>query len=180
MFEFLRSLDGDRTAAVAGQIPADWRLSEGDYEIRRQQLYDIEAQILRTLGFQTHVALPYALAVNYLQTLDALNDAKASSLAKRTFAHLNAALLSPQMLYLTHQPNVLATASIYHAARETGVVLPDVEWWEVFDVDREELGFLVVAQRSVEPFAAEEKRRWGSKGAPLTVNGLRAVIDEVV
>lgn len=64
--------------------------------------------------------------------------------------YLNAALLSPQMLYLTHQPHALATAAIYSAARDLGAKMPQCEWWEVFDVDREELGFLVVGMRSVD------------------------------
>lgn len=38
---------------------------------------------------------------------------------------------------------------MYLAAREVGVKLPGVEWWEVFDVEREELGFLVVGLRSL-------------------------------
>lgn len=59
------------------------------------------------------------------------------------------------MLYLTHQPNALAVASIYLAAREEGVSLPSVEWWEVFDVEREELGFLVVAFLSIEGWYKE-------------------------
>jgi len=54
------------------------------------------------------------------------------------------------MLYLTHQPNALAVAAIYLAARQEEVSLPSVEWWEVFDVEREELGFLVVAFLSLE------------------------------
>jgi hypothetical protein len=32
--------------------------------------------------------------------------------------------------------------------------MPECEWWEVFDVEREELGFLVVGMRSVEGWAA--------------------------
>jgi len=54
------------------------------------------------------------------------------------------------MLYLTHQPAALATAAIYLAARDGGVKMPDVEWWEVFDCEREELGFLVVGMGSLE------------------------------
>ena len=73
-----------------------------------------------------------------------------SAIARRAIAHLNTALLSPQFLYLTHQPYALATAAIYLAAREVGVKLPGNEWWEVFDVDREELGFLVVAMMSMQ------------------------------
>jgi hypothetical protein len=71
-------------------------------------------------------------------------------IGKKVVGYLNAALLSPQMLYLTSQPNALAVAAIYNAARDVGVKMPECEWWEVFDVDREELGFLVVGMRSVE------------------------------
>jgi hypothetical protein len=82
---------------------------------------------------------------------------------------LNAALFSPQLLYLTHQPNSLAVAAIYLAARETGAKLVDCEWWEVFDVEREELGFLVVAMRSMESFARAEEEKWMWRAVPMTV-----------
>jgi hypothetical protein len=64
------------------------------------------------------------------------------------------------MLYLTHQPNALATAAVYLSAREEGVRLPDVAWWEVFDVEREALGFLVVGMGSLEGFVESERKRW--------------------
>lgn len=72
------------------------------------------------------------------------------ALGARAVAYLNTALLSPQMLYLTSQPHALAVAAVYNAARDVGAKMPECEWWEVFDVDREELGFLVVGMRSVE------------------------------
>jgi len=71
-------------------------------------------------------------------------------IARHVVEYLNSALLSPQMLYLTSQPNALAVAAIYNAARDIGAKMPECEWWEVFDVDREELGFLVVGMRSVD------------------------------
>jgi hypothetical protein len=43
---------------------------------------------------------------------------------------------------------------VYNAARDVGAKMPECEWWEVFDVDREELGFLVVGMRSVEGWGA--------------------------
>ena len=154
-----------------------WHLSEGDLEVARNRLYKIESTIARVLGFQTHVALPYSLCINYLQTLDVSSSTAGSAVAKRAFAHLNTALFSPQLLYLTYQPSALATAAIYLAARETGVGLPETEWWEVFDVDREDLGFLVVALRSVEGFAVEEKDKWGRLKVPLTVEELQAELE---
>lgn len=59
-------------------------------------------------------------------------------------------------------------AAIYLAARETGVRLPEVEWWEVFDVEREELGFLVVALQSMYEWAKEESRKWCKRKIPMT------------
>jgi hypothetical protein len=151
--------------------PDSYYVSEGTYQTRREQLTKIETIILKVLGFQTHVALPYNLCINYLQALDVFVDHDAASrLAKRAFSHLNSALLSPQFLYLTHQPPALATAAIYLAAKEVGVKLPDTEWWEVFDTDREELGFLVVAMLSMEGFVKEEKAKWEGKRVPLTLD----------
>jgi cyclin L len=155
----------------------DWNLSEGELEIARNRLYSVEALVLRSLGFQTHVALPYSLCVNYLQTLDVSSSTSGPIVAKRAFAYLNTALLSPQLLYLTHQPSAIATAAIYLAARETGVSLPQTSWWEVFDVDREDLGFIVLALKSVETFAAEEQRKWSSRKVPLTVEELQAEME---
>jgi cyclin L len=155
----------------------EYYVSEGTYEIRKEILFDNEQRILKTLGFQLQVALPFTLSITYLQALDVFKDPKASHLAKRTIAHLNTALLSPQLLYLTHQPPALATAAIYLAAKEVGVKLPDVEWWEIFDTDREELGFLVVGLLSVKSFSAEEKRRWVDRKVPLTVETIQAEVE---
>lgn len=178
-FCFLSSLPSGElaTSEADGKLSSEWQLSEGDYERARDRLYAIEAQILRTLGFQTHVALPQPLCINYLQTLDAFGSPEdGSAVAKRAFEHLNSALLSPQLVYLTHQPHALAVSAIYLAAREVDVKLPGVEWWEVFDVDREELGFLVVALRSIEGFAVEEMQKWGRRKAPVTVAELQEEI----
>lgn len=136
--------------------PKSYYVSEADYFAFQNRLLAIEARILYTLSFDTHVSLPHPLAVTYLQTLDFLSQPK-STISLRTIQHLNTALLSPQMLYLTHQPHALATAAIYNAARDVGAKMPECEWWEVFDVDREELGFLVVAMRSVETCMRKQK-----------------------
>jgi hypothetical protein len=144
-------------------------ISEGTYERRRTTLFTTEQRILRTLGFNVHVNLPYTLCITYLQALDVFTHPRAPELAKRAIEYLNTALLSPQLLYLTHQPPQLATAAIYLAAREVGIKLPEVEWWEVFDTDREELGFLCVGMLSVEGFARQERDKWEGKRVPLTV-----------
>ncbi|KAI0141834.1 cyclin [Xylariaceae sp. FL1272] len=127
-------------------------LSDTAFRTFHTRVLALEARILYKLGFDTHVALPHGLAVTYLQTLDFCGHSSRSSITRRVVALLNTALLSPQMLYLTHQPNALAVAAIYSAARDPdiGAKMPECAWWEVFDVDREELGFLVVGMRSLE------------------------------
>lgn len=150
--------------------PETYDLSEGSYQAERLVLLRTESTILRTLGFNTHVALPHAIALTYLQTLGVSE----SRVAQRVFEHLNAALFSPQLLYLTHQPNALAVSAIYLAAREVKIKLVDGEWWEVFDVDREELGFLVVGMNSMAGFARAEKQKWAARLIPLVVEGVEA------
>ncbi|KAL5117563.1 hypothetical protein ACEQ8H_004593 [Pleosporales sp. CAS-2024a] len=151
-------------------------VSEGTYERRRAALFTIEQRILRTLGFNVQVNLPYTLCITYLQALEIFSHPRASELAKRAIAYLNSALLSPQLLYLTHQPPQLATAAIYLAARECRIKLPEVEWWEIFDTDREELGFLCVGMLSVEGFARQEKERWEGRRLPLSVEEVAAEV----
>ena len=77
---------------------------------------------------------------------------------------------------MTHQPVALAVAAIYLAAREVGVKLPSGEWWEVFDVDREDLGFLVVALKSCEGWIKAESEKWHDRSCPLTVDEINLEI----
>lgn len=154
---------------------ASYILTEGGYQSARLVLLRIESVILRTLSFDTHVALPHTIALTYLQTLGVTN----SSVARRTVEYLNTALLSPQLLYVTHQPNALAVSSVYLAAREEECKLVNGEWWEVFDVDREELGFLVVGMKSTEGFMRAEMEKWKGQGKaiPLVIEGVDAEIE---
>ncbi|KAJ5229812.1 hypothetical protein N7489_010520 [Penicillium chrysogenum] len=153
--------------------PETYILSEGGYQSARLVLLRTETVILRILGFDTHVALPHTIALTYLQTLGVTKPA----VAQRVIQHLNAALLSPQLLYVTHQPNALAVAAIYLASREEEVKLVDGEWWEVFDVDREELGFLVVGMKSTEGFMRAEVSRWKNRAIPMVVDEVDAEIE---
>lgn len=66
---------------------------------------------------------------------------------------------------------------MYLAAREVGVKLPAGEWWEVFDVEREELGFLVVGMGSLEGWVGSW---WEGRGrVPLTVEEVEVEMGRV-
>ncbi|KAK0743929.1 cyclin-like protein, partial [Schizothecium vesticola] len=155
--------------------PASYHLSDAAYQAFHVRLLALEARLLYALAFDTHVALPHPLAITYLQALDFLGLRK-ETVARRAVEYLNTALLSPQMLYLTSQPNALAVAAVYNAVRDVGGKMPECEWWEVFDVEREELGFLVVGMRSVEGWAGRmrEEGLSGWKGGMVT----RGMVEE--
>lgn len=146
--------------------PSSYYLSDADYFAFHNRVLALEARVLYTLSFDTHVALPHPLAITYLQTLDFCGQPK-ESISRRTVEYLNTALLSPQLLYLTHQPNMLAVAAIYNAAKDLRAKTPECEWWEVFDVEREELGFLVVAMRSLEGWVRKQREEF-----PWMVEGM--------
>ncbi|KAI9723107.1 MAG: hypothetical protein M1828_004355 [Chrysothrix sp. TS-e1954] len=151
---------------------ASHHLPDTVYEELRSRMHRQEVILLRTIGFSIHAAVPHALCLSYLQTLGVFAHQNGQTLAKRTVAHLNGALLSPQTLFLTHQPNALAVAAIYLSAREVEVKLPELEWWKVFDVDRDELGFLVVTMQSLEAWVQAQRYTWRDGTIPLDVEGV--------
>lgn len=173
VYAFLMSQPARRAFPKAPTYdPESFYLSEGSYHSARAMLLETETVVLRTLAFDVRIVVPHHLALTYLQTLGVLPStpsSKSRSLAARTLGYLNLALFSAQLLYVTHQPTTLAVAAIYLAARETGVKLPDTQWWKVFDVDREDLGFLVVASRSCESWIESEREKWKDRNCPLTV-----------
>lgn len=138
-------------------------------------MFKAELVILRALGFHVHVDTPYTIAINFMQTLEVFQDAHGQKLAKRVFALLNEALFSPQLLPITHQPHQIAAAAIYLAAKYEGFKLPRVNWWEVFDVDREELGFLVAAMNSFRDWAVQEQGKWKFQAVPLTIDDIAGI-----
>ncbi|KAK0704198.1 cyclin-like protein [Apiosordaria backusii] len=160
-------------------IPRDYYQSETAYHAFHSRVLSLEHLILCSLSFDTTVSLPHPLAITYLQSMDFLHFPK-EKITRRAVEYLNSALLSPQMLYLTTQPNGLAVAAIYNAAKDVGAKMPECEWWEVFDVDREDLGFLVVGMRSLEGWVESMRgdgvlgRRKG--GGMITRKEVRAIL----
>ena len=130
--------------------------AESDYFATKTRLFRLEALLLQELSFNVQVVLPHPLAITYLQTMDFFNQDK-TEVSRKTIQYLNTALLSPQMLYLTHHPYALAAAALYVAAKDLGAKMPECEWWEIFDIDREELGFLVVAMKSLDGIVKKRK-----------------------
>lgn len=119
-----------------------------EYYDTKDALIVAEMQILKRLGFNVQVNLPYATMVNYLQLLGLAasrgdQDVNSGSItvAQHAWSILNDALQTP--VYVLFPPHVLAAAAIYLTSLtlSTCPALPlkPRPWWELLDVSREEL-----------------------------------------
>ncbi|KAI8143483.1 cyclin-like protein [Fennellomyces sp. T-0311] len=103
-----------------------------------QRAYDLknmiitgEMQILKRLGFNVHVQLPYGLMINYLRILGLEED---ETVAGRAWNYLNDGLRST--VYATYEPATIACAAIWLACRDQAIKLPP-DWYLLFDTDLE-------------------------------------------
>ncbi|SJX63427.1 uncharacterized protein SRS1_11089 [Sporisorium reilianum f. sp. reilianum] len=132
----------------------------------RDALVVSEMQVLKRLGFQVHVTLPYALLVNYLQVLGLTDpelkvtvqphnhwhpdatppqvDDRSServSVAQCAWSFLNDALQTPVLCIFG--PHIVACAAVVLATQmcEPVVRLPlePVPWWVLFDASEPEI-----------------------------------------
>lgn len=116
---------------------ADWTFrapslhAEAFYTLK-DALVIAEIQILKRLGFNTHVDLPYAHTVNYCKILDLVP----GPAVQRAWAILNDALATP--LYAQHTPPTLACFAILLATRIARTPMP-ARWWELFDAEWEDI-----------------------------------------
>ncbi|RPD66012.1 cyclin-like protein, partial [Lentinus tigrinus ALCF2SS1-6] len=87
-----------------------------------------EMQILKRLGFDVRVVLPYGTLVNYLRLLGLTEREDVSS---RAWGYLNDALQTP--VYALYAVPTIVSAAILLATRHLGIALPtspDSCWWE--------------------------------------------------
>lgn len=158
----VRTCPGPRSRALQGDLPTTLESTSFVYkasDYHSQTFYDAkdamvvaEMRILKRLGFQVQVHLPYALMINYLQvmgvvavSLPLLHDPQQSiTAAQAAWNYLTDALqTSVYCLFPTH---AIACASIYLLTLDPNVLhkplslpLEPRPWWELFDVTRSEL-----------------------------------------
>ncbi|KAF8321101.1 cyclin-like protein [Clavulina sp. PMI_390] len=138
-----------------------------------QEFYDAkdamvvaEMQILKRLGFNVHVQLPYGTMVNYLQVLGLANDEK---VPQTCWDYLNDALQTP--VYALYPFPTLACASILLSTRDNDISLPD-DWEELFDANMDDMlsvcGYIMRLYRER---SDDDIARW----IRLSVGGKKAV-----
>ncbi|WVO17750.1 hypothetical protein L204_105448 [Cryptococcus depauperatus] len=92
-----------------------------------------EMQILKRLGFNMQVDLPYSHMINYLRILDLVFE---DQVGQMCWSVLNDMLLTP--LYAIHPPHTLACISILLTTRLLHIPLPP-KWYLLFDVSFDEI-----------------------------------------
>ncbi|KZT28510.1 cyclin-like protein [Neolentinus lepideus HHB14362 ss-1] len=96
-----------------------------------------EMQILKRLGFDVHVVLPYGTLINYMRLLDLTGREDAVS---RAWGYLNDALQTP--VYVLYPVPTIVSAAILLATRHLQIPLPSTPpncWWELFDAEWEDV-----------------------------------------
>ncbi|KAJ1798893.1 hypothetical protein LPJ75_006764, partial [Coemansia sp. RSA 2598] len=108
---------------------------DAEYYDLKNEMVIAELQILRKLGFNVQVELPYGLLVNYLRSLELTDHPSIPQLA---WNYLNDSLRTP--VYVCFQPETIACAAIYLAAYECKLRLPSSPpWWIIFDANGEDV-----------------------------------------
>lgn len=132
VFHALQGASKDGSSKRRTSDPPVMGLYSDTYYDLRDSLIVSEMQLLKRLGFDVQVQLPYALMINYVQLLDLKEH---TELPKRAWLHLNDGLQTP--IYCMFPPETIATAVIFLAARELSIQLPQepVPWWRLFDCD---------------------------------------------
>lgn len=93
----------------------------------KEALVVAEMQILKRLGFNVHVVLPYNTLINYLRLL---NLGENKEVCSKSWGYLNDALQSP--VYALYQIPTIVCATILLSTRHLQIPLPEA-WWEIFD-----------------------------------------------
>ncbi|KAJ7043209.1 cyclin-like protein [Mycena alexandri] len=106
------------------------------YELK-DALVVSEMQILKRLGFNVHVVLPYGSLINYLRVLGLTTQEEACT---RAWGYLNDALQTP--VYALYPVPTIVSAAILLTTRHLGIPLPSTAphcWWELFDAAWEDV-----------------------------------------
>lgn len=96
----------------------------------KNQVIKSERRVLKELGFCVHVKHPHKIIVMYLQVL---GYEKNRTLMQQSWNYMNDSLRSD--VFLRYQPETVACACIYLAARQLQLPLPTTPaWFSVFRV----------------------------------------------
>jgi len=129
--------EDDGKSTFARQPTPFLDISGKDFEGRKTQVVRAERYILRELGFEVSMFLdlPHHYVLRYAE---AMTGKRRSALSQKAWSHVTDALRT--RLCCTNQPDVIAAAGVFLAARSLGIKLPrSPPWWVAFEVDLAEV-----------------------------------------
>ncbi|KAH7912252.1 cyclin-like protein [Hygrophoropsis aurantiaca] len=106
------------------------------YDIK-DALVVAEMQILKRLGFNVYVVLPYGTLINYLRVLGLTSHKEACA---RAWGYLNDAHQTP--VYALYAVPTIVSAAIFLSCRHLDISLPSTPpncWWDLFDAPWEDV-----------------------------------------
>ncbi|KAJ7756882.1 cyclin-like protein [Mycena maculata] len=130
-----------------------------------------EMQLLKRLGFNVHVVLPYGTLINYLRVLG-LAEGPA---CERAWGYLNDALQTP--VYALYPVPTIVSAAILLATRHLQIPLP-AGWWELFDAEWDDVWAVAGTVMRLYRERSEEERERVRIGGMVAKGGVRAWLEE--
>lgn len=141
------------------------------YEMR-DAICDSEVQILKYLGFNVAVQLPYGIMVNYL---GALGLADHSTIPQRAWNHLNDVMRSRACVCFTTEQLACGAIHLAVAVEDVFVPMRPKPWWEIFDSSEEDVLALAAAIEKVHV----QQRDLKEARVPLTQSETQAFFREI-
>lgn len=123
-------LENQRDGKSTDPIPLDQ-----NYWAIKREVIKMEHRILAELGFCVHVQHPHKIIVMYLEILDKKNN---KAFIQTAWNYMNDSFRTT--VFCEYQPETIACACIFLAARMLKIALPsNPHWYEVFDATTEEV-----------------------------------------
>ncbi|KAB0391425.1 hypothetical protein E2I00_019082 [Balaenoptera physalus] len=127
VFHYLRQLRGKRTPSPL--------ILDQNYINTKNQVIKAERRVLKELGFCVHVKHPHKIIVMYLQVLECERN---QTLVQTAWNYMNDSLRTN--VFVRFQPETIACACIYLAARALQIPLPTrPHWFLLFGTTEEEI-----------------------------------------
>ncbi|XP_077007717.1 cyclin-L2 isoform X1 [Tamandua tetradactyla] len=152
-------------------------LLDQDYVNLKNQIIKAERRVLKELGFCVHVKHPHKIIVMYLQVLECERN---QHLVQTSWNYMNDSLRTD--VFVRFQPESIACACIYLAARTLEIPLPNrPHWFLLFGATEEEIQEICLkilqlyTRKKVDLTHLEsevEKRKRATEGARAQARGL--------
>ncbi|KAK3104561.1 hypothetical protein FSP39_004989 [Pinctada imbricata] len=108
---------------------------DSNYITLKNQVIKAERRVLKELGFCVHVQHPHKIIVMYLQVLESEHNQK---LVQCAWNYMNDSFRTE--VFMRFQPEIIASACIFLAARQLQVPLPNnPSWYSIFGVQEEDI-----------------------------------------